>query len=391
MMRINSILNRYLFFEMIPPFAINLAFLSFIFLMTRILQITNLIVNYRVNLWDVLWMLIYSLPFFLEFIIPMSVMMSVLLTFLRLSGDNEILALKAGGISIYGLLPPVLIFCMMGLFLTGFMAIYGLPWGRMSFKELSYQVARSNFDVVLKKRTFNTYFEGVTLYVSEIDIKNKILTDVFIEDQRTKNTMSTVIAPTGRLLNDPDNIAFHLRLNNGVINNVEIDTKSVNSIHFDTYDIRLNMKKRLTSAKDRPKDEEEMNLSELRTYIKNDTKKDGQYYLTLMEFHKKFSLPFSCLALGLLAIPLGMQTRSTKKSFGLIIGLIMFFLYYMMLSAGWVFGEAGIYPPMIGMWVPNVVMGSLGFYLIRKTAHERPVRVELLFHWMRRLKSKLIR
>jgi len=151
MMRINSILNRYLFFEMIPPFAINLAFLSFIFLMTRILQITNLIVNYRVNLWDVLWMLIYSLPFFLEFIIPMSVMMSVLLTFLRLSGDNEILALKAGGISIYGLLPPVLIFCMMGLFLTGFMAIYGLPWGRMSFKELSYQVARSNFDVVTEK------------------------------------------------------------------------------------------------------------------------------------------------------------------------------------------------------------------------------------------------
>jgi len=245
--------------------------------------------------------------------------------------------------------------------------------------------------LLLKKRTFNTYFEGVTLYVSEIDIKNKILTDVFIEDQRTKNTMSTVIAPTGRLLNDPDNIAFHLRLNNGVINNVEIDTKSVNSIHFDTYDIRLNMKKRLTSAKDRPKDEEEMNLSELRTYIKNDTKKDGQYYLTLMEFHKKFSLPFSCLALGLLAIPLGMQTRSTKKSFGLIIGLIMFFLYYMMLSAGWVFGEAGIYPPMIGMWVPNVVMGSLGFYLIRKTAHERPVRVELLFHWMRSLKSKLMR
>lgn len=376
---------------MIPPFAINLAFLSFIFLMTRILQITNLIVNYRVGLWNVLWMLIYSMPFFLEFVIPMSVMMSVLLTFLRLSGDNEILALKAGGVSIYGLLPPVLIFCIIGLFLTGFMAIYGLPWGRMSFKELSYEVARLNFDVVLKKRTFNTNFEGIMLYVSEIDIKNKILTDVFIEDQRTKNTVSTVIAPTGRLLSDPDNMAFHLKLNNGVINNVGLDSKSVHSIHFDTYDIRLDMKKTLSLANDRPKDEEEMNLSELRAYIKNDTKKDGQFYLTLMEFHKKFSLPFSCLALGLLAIPLGIQTRRTKKSFGLIIGLIMFFLYYMMLSAGWVFGEAGIYPPMIGMWVPNVVMGSLGFYLIRKTAHERPVRVELLFHWMRRLTSKLIR
>ncbi|HJO61638.1 MAG TPA: LPS export ABC transporter permease LptF [Desulfobacterales bacterium] len=390
-MKINSILNKYIFFELIPPFAINLAFLSFIFLMTKILEIANLIVNYRVSLLKVVLMLTYSMPFFLEFIIPMSVMMSVLLTFLRLSGDNEILALKAGGVSIYGLLPPVFLFCMFGLVLTGFMTIYGLPWGRLSFKELAYKVARENFDIGLKERTFNTRIDGVMLYVSEVDIKKKRLIDVFIEDQRTKNIVSTAVAPEGILFSDPENLAFHLRLYNGIINKVSPETRSVHSIHFDTYDIRLDMKKDLMSAKNQPKDEEEMTLTELRAYLRNDTKKEAQYYLTLMEFHKKFSLPFSCFALGLLAVPLGMQTNRAKKSYGLVVGLMMFFLYYMMLSAGWVFGEAGVYPPLIGMWIPNVIMGSLGLFLLIKTAHEHSIRIDLWFSWASRLVSRSVR
>ena len=95
---------------MIPPFVINLLFFNFIFLLTKILDITNMIVNYRISLFDVLLLLIYSMPHFLEFVIPMSVMMTILLTFFRMSSDNEIVALKAGGMSIYKLLPPVLLF-----------------------------------------------------------------------------------------------------------------------------------------------------------------------------------------------------------------------------------------------------------------------------------------
>ena len=101
---------------MMPPFVINLAFFTFIFLMTKILEITNLVVNYRAGLFNVILMLIYSMPFFLVFIIPMSIMMAILLTFLRMSGDNEIVALKSGGMSMYRFLPPVFLFCP--LFLT---------------------------------------------------------------------------------------------------------------------------------------------------------------------------------------------------------------------------------------------------------------------------------
>ena len=58
--------------------------------------------------------------------------------------------------------------------------------------------------------------------------------------------------------------------------------------------------------------------------------------------------------------------------------MIFFLFYYLMLSAGWVFGENGSYPPVIGMWVPNLVMGGIGLFLLIRNAKERPVRIEFL-------------
>ena len=382
--KFNTIINRYIFRELIPPFVINLFFLTFIFLMTKILDITNLVVNYKVSLWAVVLMLIYSMPFFLEFVIPMSVMMAVLLTFLRLSSDNEIVALKAGGCHIYRLLPPVFLFAFIGWALTSFMAIYALPWGKLSLKELSFKVISSNIDIGLRERTFSDSFDGVMLYVNKIDLKNKSLMDVFIEDQRTPNLISTVVASKGRLFSNPQDLQYRLRLYNGTINQVDLKSRSAHSINFDTYDINLDIKRIVRSVRGGEKDEEEMSMAELRHYLKKTSLKNDQYYLTLMEFHKKFSIPFACFALGLLAVPLGIQSRSARRSYGVGMGLIFFLSYYILLSAGWVFGEAGVYPPLIGMWVPNVVMGGIGLFLLRQTARERTFQMNFLVRLMKR-------
>ena len=103
----------------------------------------------------------------------------------------------------------------------------------------------------------------------------------------------------------------------------------------------------------------------------NSVKKDVRYFTALTEFHKKFSIAFACFALGILAVPLGIQSQLAKRSFGLGLGLFFFLLYYLMLSAGWVFGETGVYPPVIGMWLPNVIVLSIGGVLIFKNANLR--------------------
>ncbi len=376
---------------MVGPFVINLVFFTFIFLMAEMLKITDLIVNYGVGVFTILMMLIYSTPYFLIYVIPMSIMMAVLLTFMRLSGDNEIIALKTGGISIYRLLPPVLLFCLAGCLLTVFMTVYGQPWGRSAVKELTFKVVSSSLDVGLKERTFNDSFKDVMFYVNEIDMKNKTLIDVFIEDKRAQNVVSTVVAPKGKLFSEPDGLVYHLRLYDGIINQANIASRSAHSLKFQTYEIRLDLKKNVTTAKKRGKSRKEMSLNELRRYLKDTSNKDDRYYKTLMELHKKFSISFACFTLGILSVSLGIQSRSSKKSYGLVLGLVFFLIYYLLLSFGLVFGETGAYPPVIGMWVPNYIMGGLGLYLLFRTANERSVKIDFLVFFTKKFTSRFSR
>lgn len=363
---------------MVGPFVINLVFFTFIFLMAEMLKITDLIVNYGVGIFTILMMLFYSTPYFLVYVIPMAVMMAVLFAFMRLSGDNEITALKTSGISVYRLLPPVILFCLTGCLLTGFMTVYGQPWGRSAVKELTYKIVSSSLDVGLKERTFNDSFKDVMFYVNEIDLKDRTLIDVFIEDKRAKNAVSTVVAPKGKLYSEPDGLVYHLRLYDGNISQVSVENKSAHSLKFQTYDIRLDLKKNVINAKQKGKRRKEMSLNELTTYLKAIPNKDESYYRALMELHKKFSISIACFTLGILAVSLGIQSRSSKKSYGLVLGLVFFLIYYLLLSVGLVFGETGAYPPAIGMWIPNYIMGGLGIYLLFRTANERSVKIDFL-------------
>ena len=371
MPKLNSIINRYIFKKLFTPFLICIAFFTFIFLMAEMLKITDMVVNYGIGITVILRILVYSTPFFLMYVIPMATMMAVLLTFLRLSGDNEIVALKAGGVSLYCLLAPVLTFCLIGSLLSFFMAAYGSPRGRHAIKTLTFEVISSNLDVGLKERTFNDSFNGVMLYINQIDVQNRTLIDVFIEDKRNEKIVSTVIAPRGKLYNEPDNMVFHLKLYDGVINQVGIDTHSVHSVSFDTYDIRLDMKK--AAAIGAQKGHKEMGVTELRHLLKGLPEKNEYYHKVTMVLQKKFSIPAACFALGILAVPLGIQTRRTKRSSGLVLGLVFFLFYYILLSLGLVFGEIGAYPPVLAVWMPNLVMGMLGIFFLVKTANERPV------------------
>ena len=388
MRKINSIINRYVFRELLTPFVLCVLFFWFIFLMEKMIDIANWIVNYNIGVLTVILMLFYSTPFFLMYIIPMSLMISILLTFLRLSSDNEITALKTSGRSIYGLMPPVLVFCGVGFVLTLFFTIHLVPRGNAAIKELTLKTAASNVNIGLKERVFNDSFKNVMLYVNEIDVKNKTLVDIFIEDKREPGMANTIIASKGKLTGDPDKYVFNLALFNGTIHQTKPEERLAISIYFDTYSLNLDLQSMLTAEKVRKKHRREMSLDELIHYISSFPEKNKKYYQALLEYHQKFSIPFACIAMGLLAMPLGVQSGPTKRSFSLVLALFFFLLYYLLLSVGYVFGKTGVLPPIIGMWLPNAVMGTIGLYFLFRKAKERPLKVDYFYHYLLRLSAR---
>lgn len=370
-----KIIHTYIFKELIPPFAISLFFLTFVFLMTRIPEITNMVVNYNADLSSILMMVGFTLPRFLEFTIPMSVMISVLLTFMRMSGENEIIALKGAGVSLYKLLPPVLVFCVIAAFLTLGVTIFGVSWGKLSLKKKTIEIARTSIDAALQERQFNLELTDIMIYVSHVNMKTRELTDVFIEDRRTRGITSISVAPLGKLIRQDNEMIYTIRLSNGMINQVNTKDNSVSFIQFENYDINIDLAGMHKVSNAIKKDLDEQSLADLVQFIRAGNQDKANYSEALMVFHEKFSIPFACLTLGILAFPLGIQSMSLGRSSGFGLGIFFFLLYYFLLAAGWSAGETGDYPPFIGMWLPNVIMGGVGIYLLIQNAKEQPVRL----------------
>jgi lipopolysaccharide export system permease protein len=382
------ILHRYILRSLIPPLLVNLLFLTSIFLMTRMLQITNLIVNYNVSLASIGLILLFSIPHFLVFVLPMSVMLGILLTLMRMSADNEIIALKSGGVSLYRLLPPIVILAMTCFLATLFMTLYGLPHSRAAIARLTYAMLTTNTDVGLKARTFNTRFKGVTLYVNEVDLHDRTMKDVFIEDRRNPKAVSTIVAPRGRFIKDAQGRSVRLRLFNGMINQISREKRTANTIYFSTYDINLDLRE-LTRGRDKAeKDVDAMGLAALLRHVQSVRKSPEAYHKALITLHEKFSIPAACLALAILAIPLGIELKSSRRSAGLGMGLFIFIVYYVLMTAGRVLGEIGILPPAIGLWAPNMIVGAGGVVMLIRAANEKPTYlipfIRFLGSWIRR-------
>lgn len=373
-MRDIKIIHKYIFKELLSPFAISLFFLTFVFLMTRIPEITNMVVNFNADLLSIVMMIVYTLPRFLEFTIPMSVMISILLTFMRMSQENEIVALKGAGASLYQILPPVFIFCLCGVVLTMWVTVFGVSWGRLSMKIKSVELARSSIDAALQERQFNSDLDDIMIYVSAVNMKTRELKDVFIEDRRTKGVVSISIAPEGRLIRFDDNQIYTIKLYNGVINQVNLSDNSVTHIRFGDYDINIDLAQ-MNKQNDSPvaKELKERNLTDLIRFIRSDGGNKLELSAALMQLHEKFAVPFACITLGILAFSLGVQAASLRRASGFSLAICFFLLYYFLLAVGWSFGETGDYPPAVGMWMPNVVMGSIAVFFLIRNAKEKPV------------------
>jgi lipopolysaccharide export system permease protein len=385
--RVPKLIHRYVFSEILPPALVTFLVLSAVFLMTQMLQLANLVVNHRVGIVSVLLLLAFAMPFFLQFVFPMATMMGVLLAFLRMSQDNETAALKAGGIGLGQILPPVLAFSLAAMALCAFVSVKALPLGRLAAKALLLDVARKNIELGIREGAFNDTFKDVVLYVGQVEPASRKLSHVFIEDRRRPGTVLTIIAGQGELVSNPDRTVWHLRLKDGMVDQVRERDQTVYSLHFETYDFRVDLTRVLGGAGDQL-DEEEMTLAQLRGFLRNRTQRDDKYYMALLELHKKFAMPFACVVMGVLGIPLGIVSRSSRRSFGVGLGLAFFLLYYLILSAGWVFGESGAYPPALGMWMPNAVLLAVAVILFRRADQDRPVR---LLESVREMWSRLSR
>jgi lipopolysaccharide export system permease protein len=378
----------YLMKELFPVFLLGLIGFTSILLTGRIVQLTELFVNKGVPLGYILRLLYLLLPSFLVLTIPMATLLSVLLAFNRLSSDNEITALKASGVSLYQMIPPVLVFAFITYAATTFLTLSTVPRANEGSRALLYEIARSKASAGVREKVFNDDFEGLVLFVEEITPRTLKWKKVFISDSRDPEEVLTIIAREGEVLSDPATLAITLRLKRGAIHKLGKEPDAYQKIDFNTYDLRLHLKTDLKGKRTEEKHPSSMNLAELSRSIRALQAKGSEAKTHWVKFHEKFSIPFACLVFALIGIPLGLQSRvgrgSKFQGFAWAIGVLL--VYYLLTNAGASLAERGKVILEVGMWAANAVFLILGLYLLVKAANESPV---LLFVWLQRALERL--
>lgn len=361
------IIPFYILKEILPNFFLSLLVLIFILMLAKILELTELVIVQGIKPVTIFRFLLYTLPYFFSLAVPMSTLLAVLLAFLRLSGDNEIVVMKASGVSLLGLLPAVIFFCFLTFLLTSYLGQYLVPPANRAFRNELLNLAKVSADISIKERLFNNEFEDTVIYVEHIDPAEGWMSRIFIKDSREGNLASTIFASRGRITTDKKQRTLVFELFDGVVDGIE------ETISFDRYDIKLDMESALTGASLRPPDQFEMSSEELRKQIDLFSKDEIRYNVYRLELYKRYSLPFACLLLGLLAVPLGIQGQGHGRNWGISVGLGIFVFYYLIFAAGMSFGQTGAYPPLIGMWMPNIVLLFVTMYLLYITHREIPI------------------
>lgn len=363
---------RYLFKEIWPTLVASLVVFLFIVLAARMLNLAEWMINHGIHPFQLIKMISYLLPGMILFALPAVLLMAVFVAFHRLSNDNELQAMKTSGISLYQMLPPVVLISLAGFLMALFLSSSAGPWGRKSFKDLVFVIAHSRADLGIKERIFCDPFKGITFYVSNFTPKERTMKNVFLVDRRDPAVTTTIVAREGRIDSREDVKLITVRFFDGTVFMMDKKQEQGRTITFSSYDLGIGLDDIMPALAGREKDPKEMSFEELRKGLKDPSGKGSRQPEILLELTERFSIPLAVLLMGLIGAPLGAQLRAGGRLAGIVVSLLIFLLYYLLLVGARNIGETGFLSPALGSWLPVLFLLGACLYLMKRSDGEKP-------------------
>jgi len=364
-------LHKYIFHEIWPTLLASLAVFLFIVLAARMLNLAEWMVNHGVHPFQLAKMIFYLLPGMILFALPAVLLMAVFVAFHRLSNDNELQAMKASGISLYQMLPSVVLISLAGFLVALFLSSYAGPWGRKSFKDFVFTIAQSRADLGIQERVFCDPFKGVTFYISNFDPKERVMKDVFLVDRRDPAMTTTIVAREGRIDSREALRLITVRFFDGTIFMADKKQQEGRIISFSTYDLGIGLDDIMPALSGRERDPKEMSFEELMKGLKSPPKQNSRHPEILLELMERFSIPLAVLLMGLIGAPLGAQLRAGGRLVGIVVSLMIFMSYYLLLVGVRNIGESGFLSPAVGSWFPVFFLLCACLYLMKRSEKEK--------------------
>lgn len=355
-----KVIRTYLLKEFFSPFIFALLLLTFLMLMGNMVKLVNMIINKGVSILLVFQLFMLYLPFLLTYTIPISYLIGILFTFVRLSSDNELLAIRTSGVNLWNLIAPFLamgVVLSLLLFLINDRVVTRTHW--QSKKVLS-EVGLKNPAAAFEAGTFITSFERYIIFIYEIN-GNK-LTNVRIYEPQEGRPTRTIVAKRGEFISLAAEKKVKLKLINGTSD--EINPKNPDNyykLQFRNFFMTLNLANQNREIDIKPKD---MDIMKLSVKSKEFASKGIETQPLVTEIHKRISSSLSPLIFAMLGCPIALALgKHHKKRSSFVIAFLITLIYFV-LSLGAEALTLQLYLPATFMWLPDAICLLWGLILI---------------------------
>jgi lipopolysaccharide export system permease protein len=362
-----TIMDRYLVSELGGPFAFGLSAFTLIFVATQLLAIGRLVSEQHAPLWAAVEYFLWDMPQFLLLVIPMAMLLGTLLALQRLSGESEVTAMKAGGISLGRIVMPLL--------LVGFV----VSLVALAVQELFVPLANDRAAYVRQQAIEHvsaassgnlsavTALPGggkqVTI-AGGLDVPTQTLLNVtVIRYDAHQKPQEFVIADSARY--EPPTWTFH----NATTYHFAADgsTQTINSgtLAVDIGERPNQIAKQTLNITD----PEQLSRAEIKERLDSGQLSPQQQKSFTATFASKLARPFASFVFILIAVPFGLRPvrgGGTGLGFGLAVAIV--FVYYVISTVFLSVGALATGLAGVAAWTPNLLFTIIGAWLLRRAS-----------------------
>tara|TARA_B100000427_G_scaffold141583_1_gene117908 strand:+ start:803 stop:1888 length:1086 start_codon:yes stop_codon:yes gene_type:complete len=302
--------------------------------------------------------------YFSNSLLPLFLFLSVIWFTSKLASNSEIIALYGSGFSLKKLIKPYLVGSLMIAFTALILGIFIVPNASRDFNEFSYKYLKGSKKSIDDKNIFRKINDNEYIYLTQFNTKNNIGTNFTLEHFERNKLKFKISSSNIRYLKKDSSY----RLTNYIKRTI---TDSIDIIYskrrLDTLlPFNLNDLTPLNYIA------ETLNYFELVEFI-NQEKSRGSSNIGRYEVvkYKKWSIPFSIFILTIIAFSVSSVKRRGGAGVNLAFGISVAMTYVFFDKVFGVLAEQSDFSPIIAVWFPNFVFGSLAIYLLYKNANKQ--------------------
>jgi lipopolysaccharide export system permease protein len=361
-----KIIDKYMVKGFLGPFIWCLLLFIVMAVIIDVFSFIDDIVKFKIPITSIIAFYVYYIPTIFIQVTPMAALLSTIYVLSNLNKNNEIIAMKSSGISLWRVLAPILLIGVLISIATFIVNDRVIP---ISSKVANY-IRREELEKQ-KKLGEQKVIDSVAVYGSgnrllfarSYDTQKRMLSDIIMHEQDKKeNLVSKITAQNaqwtghswvfhkvivwkidnaGRILGDPE---FYeekeIPLKEGPGDFVNRDWKS-----------------------------DYLSYRELKSYINNFRGTNSKLIKSLLvDMHYKVSFCLISLIIIMIGAPFALITTRGGVLIGIGMSVAIGLLYYAFIAMSLAFGKGGLLPPIVAAWLGNVLFAGIGIYLVNKRA-----------------------